>query len=116
MQEHTCRIPPPLLVVLLVSSGDGAAGTPLVIEDVAFARRGHDGPVDAPCLPTPRPSQMPSLAGLLWWLGVFFFPLPQRSPVKPDVPDVKLPLPSRARHEVRVHRMRRDAGAAHPGR
>ena len=71
----------------------------------------HSPDVDTAALVTPPayatsiPNIFPGRSTVV--AGAFFFPLARRFPVKPDVLDVKLPVPSHARHEVRVHRRRR---------
>ena len=58
-----------------------------------------------PAYATSIPNTFPGRSTVV--AGTFFFPLARQSPVKPDVPDVKLPVPSCSRHKVCVyHRIR----------
>mmetsp|Transcript_16226 Transcript_16226/g.37095 ORF Transcript_16226/g.37095 Transcript_16226/m.37095 type:complete len:329 (+) Transcript_16226:67-1053(+) len=94
VQYHLGRVP----AVLLVAHAPG----PDVNEDVPPPARGHHGP-----RPVPRHVHAESLARQVD-ARRGRVPLP---PAQPRVPDVELPVPPRARHEVRVdraHARRRD--------
>ena len=101
---HLPHLPPFLLFSL-------SAAVMLLLTVFASTTTFHSPDVDTAALVMPPayatfiPNIFPGRSTVM--TGEFFFPLARRFPVKPDVLVVKLPIPSHAPHEVRVHRRRR---------